>query len=135
MYIAVASQKNIKLNMHVDKDLTINADQDMIKTIVRNLTSNAIKFTPEGGEVQLIAKKDNSIAVIKVKDTGVGIKEDDIKKLFKVKENYTTRGTNEEQGTGLGLIICYDFAKLHGGYIQINSKPGQGSEFEVVIPL
>lgn len=135
IHLAVAEHKNIKIKIDIDPELTIKADQDMIKTIVRNLTSNAIKFTPDGGEIILSAQQKESNVIIKVMDTGVGIHEKDLKKLFKVKESYTTRGTDDEQGTGLGLIICNDFAKLHGGSIHVNSKPGKGSEFIVLIPL
>lgn len=132
--------KEIKLISNAEKDLSINADKNMIDTVIRNLVSNAIKFTPKGGVIivksQTITDENNQkFAEISVKDNGVGISSEIQFKLFKITENITTRGTEEETGTGLGLILCKEFIDRHHGSIWVESDVDKGSKFVFRIPL
>lgn len=129
-----ADKKNIKLKMDVHTDLHIMADYNMLETIIRNLISNAIKFTKEGGTVTVKAIKQHQNTQIIVKDTGVGISKEDIEKLFRIDVSHTTVGTGEEKGTGLGLILCKEFAEKHGGTVSVTSQVGKGSTFIITIP-
>ncbi len=129
-----AGQKKITLTSDVPKSLIIGADENMFRNILRNLVSNAVKFTPKGGEVHLSAEVVDAAVVISVTDNGVGMKPDDIEKLFKIETNFSTRGTESEKGTGLGLLLCKEFVEKHGGKIWIESKEGIGSKFSFTIP-
>ena len=111
------------------------ADRNMVHAILRNLLSNAIKFTPEGGHIVISASKKSAFLSLTVKDSGVGITARDQKKLFNLDAFHTTKGTKDEQGTGLGMIICREFVQKNGGDIQVKSKPGQGSSFTFSLPL
>ncbi|MDX8341384.1 sensor histidine kinase [Draconibacterium sp. IB214405] len=111
------------------------ADRNMFCTIVRNLLNNAIKFTPEGGTITFKAKFSNGKHIFTVADTGVGISHENLKKLFKVDESFSTAGTNEETGTGLGLVLCKELVEKHGGEIWAESEKGKGAEFHFTIPL
>ena len=106
----------------------------MINTILRNLVSNAIKFTPSGGRVEVSAVKREGMLVISVTDTGVGIEPERIGRIFDLSAMETTRGTSNEKGTGLGLILCKEFAEMHGGRIWVESVIGRGSVFTFSIP-
>lgn len=101
----------------------------MFHTIIRNLLSNAIKFTPAGGKVVAQATPKNGLVEISVADTGVGIKKEDLDKLFNKTSTFTTYGTGGEKGTGLGLDICKDFVDKHKGKIWVESAAGKGSRF------
>lgn len=129
--------KNLKL-IATDKiqDYRIQVDKNMFKTIFRNLISNAIKYTKEGGEISIGCGKviDNYMEIF-VKDTGVGISENNLEKLFKIDENITTAGTNQETGSGLGLLLCKEFTDKHNGKIWIESKINAGSTFWLTLPL
>lgn len=131
-----ALQKNIKLDRTVDDSLVVFTDYNMASTILRNLVSNAIKFTPNGGTIIISAKQsDGNFAEFSVRDSGVGISPEDIDKLFKIEVNHTTHGTNNEQGTGLGLILCKEMVHLNKGEIWVESEVGKGSTFRFTIPL
>jgi len=91
--------------------------------------SNAIKFTPQGGRIEVSVDKSENHYMISVKDTGLGIAEQDIPKLFKIESKYSTSGTSNEKGTGLGLILCKEFVEKHGGKIWVESEVGKGSTF------
>jgi len=106
----------------------------MLNTVLRNLVSNAIKFTPKGGEVKVEARVEGDDVKISVCDTGIGIKPETIGKLFKIETSFTTRGTENEKGTGLGLLLCREFIEKHGGKIWVESEQEQGSIFSFVIP-
>jgi len=114
-------------------------DKNMISTILRNLITNAIKYTPEGGKISITISKfeelDKKYFKIKVKDTGIGIAQKDIHKLFKIEESHSTPGTNDEGGTGLGLILCREFVEKHNGRIWVESEVGKGSQFYFTIPV
>jgi len=122
-----------KLVHTVDEKIVINADKEMLSTIIRNLLSNAIKFTPRGGKIIVNANKitDNNAKFIQisVKDNGVGVSKEIQSKIFDISENKSTKGTDKEEGTGLGLIICKEFIEKHGGKIWVESEEGKGSNF------
>ncbi len=124
-----ARQKKIELETNLESPLIIQADKMMIETIIRNLVANALKFTPEGGKISVIVEEDADFVKISVKDTGVGMPESIKNKLFKIDEHVTTRGTNDEKGTGLGLILSKEFVEKHGGKIWVESEEGKGSTF------
>lgn len=130
-----AKQKRIEINNTIESECNVKADQDILRTIITNLLNNAIKFTEKDGEIIINAKKQKHNFNISIKDSGVGIDKTDLVKLFSVKDNFTTLGTNDEKGTGLGLIICKEFTEMHGGKIDVISSSGEGSEFVVTIPI
>ncbi|MFX0122598.1 MAG: ATP-binding protein [Candidatus Hodarchaeota archaeon] len=126
--------KGIKLQEIVPESLTIQADNNSLKTIIRNLISNAIKFTETGGEVVVSGIEKEGIVKISVKDTGVGIENDNLAHLFTFNSEKKRRGTKGEQGTGLGLLICQRLLKKMGGYMTVKSDLGRGSEFIITLP-
>ncbi|WP_372751743.1 tetratricopeptide repeat protein [Labilibaculum sp.] len=135
-----AWDKEIKLMLNAEKDLSITADKNMIDTVIRNLVSNAIKFTSKGGviivELQTVTDENNQkFAEISVKDNGIGVPHEIQSKLFTITENITTKGTEEETGTGLGLILCKEFVERHNGKIWVESDIDKGSTFVFRIPL
>jgi signal transduction histidine kinase len=106
----------------------------MITTILRNLLSNAIKFTRAEGEINLTAEEYNGNILISVIDSGIGIPEENIPKLFRVEKAFSTAGTEKEKGTGLGLVICKEFVEKNNGTLSVESTPGKGSKFIVSLP-
>ncbi len=129
-----AKQKQITLNHSIAPDLKVTADLDMVKTILRNLIGNAIKFTNSGGKIMISAQERKSFVEISVKDSGIGISEEAQRKIFKIDAFQSTAGTNNEKGTGLGLLLCKEFVELHSGNIRVESEPGKGSEFKFTLP-
>lgn len=129
-----AAQKLITIGTELPPVLCVYADKAMIAAILRNLISNAIKFTCEGGEVVISAKQKTDELLITVSDNGVGMSRDAIEKLFRIDQNHTTLGTSKEKGTGLGLILCKEFIEKHGGKIWVDSEVGKGSRFYFTIP-
>jgi signal transduction histidine kinase len=119
----------------MDQETIIYADVNMFSTVLRNLTFNAIKFTHENGEISIYTKKKKNFYEVTVKDTGVGIPRENIKKIFRVDSNLSTRGTNGEKGTGLGLIVCKELIEKHHGKIWVESVVGKGSEFKFTLPM
>ena len=134
-FISAATHKLVSLNNAIPKNLRVSADTDMIKTILRNLISNAIKYSFIGGVITINATELNKFVEISVADNGVGITQNDIKDLFKRNKLHTTRGTNNESGTGLGLILCKEFVEKHGGKIWVESEVGKGSTFRFSLPV
>jgi len=135
VYSSLVSQKKIGLDINCDPGIKVFADENMLSTVFRNLTSNAIKFTNEAGSIFIDAKEfDDKFVEVSVKDTGVGIPLEDREKLFKIDEHLSTRGTNKEEGTGLGLILCKDLIVKNGGQINIESEVGKGTTFKFTIP-
>jgi signal transduction histidine kinase len=106
----------------------------MINTVVRNLISNALKFTEQGGWVSISAKKYENFVQVEVEDNGLGIEKENIPRLFSLEESYSTKGTGDEHGTGLGLILCKDFIERNGGEMFVKSEPGKGSKFIFTLP-
>ncbi len=129
-----AVQKQIILSHTIDPGLNVTADLQMVKTILRNLISNSIKYTYAYGKVEVTAIERNQFVEITINDDGVGISPEDRKKLFKIEAFHTTPGTKNEKGTGLGLLLCKEFIGLHGGDIKIESEPGKGSSFAFTLP-
>jgi signal transduction histidine kinase len=127
--------KHIQLHYVCDKNLIIEGDVNMLSTILRNLISNAIKFTDSGGKVKVEIEKSGSLFKIIVSDTGIGISEKAKQSLFKIGEIVYTKGTNDEIGTGLGLILCVEFISLHKGNIKVESTLGKGSKFIAEWPV
>ncbi len=128
--------KNITLNVDkIDDSLVIKADEDMLHFIFRNLLSNAIKFTPVDGKIQLKTTKYSNGVLFEITDNGVGLTKEKIADLFQIAKQVSTYGTNNEKGTGLGLILCKDFVEKHGGTIWVESEPGKGSSFFFSIPI
>lgn len=130
----VARQKSITISNELHRIVTVVADATMISTILRNLISNAIKFTNPGGEIVINVKQKASELEFTVSDNGVGIKKESIGKLFRIDEPISTQGTKDEKGTGLGLILCKEFVEKHGGKIWVESTAGKGSTFYFTIP-
>ena len=130
----IAEMKKIDLKyLPADEKLVVHGDNDMIKTIIRNLLSNAVKFTPEGKGVEVFYKREGDFARISVRDHGVGIDPERVGSIFHTGE--TTYGTGGEEGSGLGLQLCQDFARKNGGEAQVESTLGEGSTFSFTIPL
>lgn len=129
------NQKEINFHIACPPSLCAYADVDMAKTIVRNLVNNAIKFTPRQGSIGIIANTEANFAVISVMDTGTGMKEEDARTLFDTMVVHSTKGTDGETGTGLGLLICKEFVERNGGEISVESIWGAGSTFKVKLPL
>jgi signal transduction histidine kinase/ligand-binding sensor domain-containing protein len=130
----MANEKNIALKSSVTSNLTIFADRNMIRTILRNLISNAIKFTHRHGQVNVKASSSNNEVEVEVSDTGIGMTQEIISKLFRIDANLSTLGTENEKGTGLGLFLCKEFVEKHGGRIWVESEPSKGSVFKIILP-
>ena len=129
-----ASQKNISIIQHIPGDAIFYADREMINVVVRNLISNAIKFTAPGGKVTITARMETNNTIFSVHDTGIGIPPSIKKDLFEIGKNTRRSGTQNEASSGLGLILCKEFVDLHGGKILVASEEGIGSTFTVSIP-
>lgn len=113
----------------------MNADPEMLRTILRNLLVNAIKFTHSSGAVTVSAETEGENVVFSISDTGVGIPHDQISRLFTLDGSRSTPGTGNEQGTGLGLLLCKEFVNLHGGKIWVQSSPEKGSVFSFTMQV
>lgn len=134
-YKPMALSKNIALHFHINSNQALWADQDMIATVLRNMISNALKFTSPQGQVKITAQQVKYHMQFEVSDTGIGIKKEDICQLFKIDNKLTQMGTANETGTGLGLILCKEFIKKNNGRIWVESKLGKGSRFIFTVPL
>lgn len=130
----LADQKNIHITNNVPSILLVHADRQHINIVIRNLVLNAIKFTKPGGAVSVSAAEQPDKVVIKIADTGIGMTADQISKLFNLSTHFTTYGTGNEKGTGLGLLLCKEFIDANEGAIYVASKPGEGSVFSVELP-
>jgi PAS domain S-box-containing protein len=129
-----AAAKNINLFSEIKQGTQVFVDVDMITAVVRNLISNAIKFTPIDGDIKIITMENDDALTICVSDTGIGICDEDLDKLFRIDISHTTPGTASERGTGLGLILCKEFVERHGGNIWVESQEGEGSTFKFTLP-
>ena len=130
-----AITKNIKTVLDVPSEITVFADRNMIRTVIRNLLSNAIKFTPPDGLIVVGANiRENEVHLV-ISDTGKGMSPENQQKLFRIEETYTTPGTGNEKGSGLGLILCKELVEKNKGKIWVTSKPGEGSNFGFSLPL
>lgn len=130
-----ADKKKINISLKIKEDQNVYADKNSIATVIRNLVSNAIKFTANGGWIDINAKENGNYVEISVNDSGIGIKGDDIDKIFLLDGSFTTKGTANESGTGLGLLLCKEFVEKNNGKIWAESKKGKGSTFFFTLPL
>jgi len=129
-----AYKKSITINCLASAEIYVFADPDMLKTVLRNLISNAIKFTNSGGAINIAAEQSESYTTITISDNGVGMSSVDSAKLFDMSLINTTIGTANEKGTGLGLLLCKEFVEKHSGKIWVVSEPGNGSAFNFTLP-
>ncbi len=130
-----AGKKEIKLSFDFkDKKLFVTADRMMTATVLRNLISNAIKFTPRYGKIAAAIEETDKYAEIRISDTGIGMDKENLNNLFRIDVNQSTPGTENEKGTGLGLILCREFVEKQGGRIYAESEPGKGSCFVITLP-
>jgi signal transduction histidine kinase len=129
-----SERKEIGISISIPQDLCVRADAPMIATVLRNLLSNAIKFTPRGGSVEATAEERESEVEVRIADTGVGLKPDELGRLFRIDESRSTEGTDGESGNGLGLLIAREFVEKNGGGIWAQSAPGTGSTFHFTLP-
>lgn len=132
--IPMAQKKNISIENLINKNIILKVDAFTLSTIISNITSNAIKFTKEGGHINISSEQENENILIKIKDDGVGMTQAKIDELFQLNKNMSTEGTNQEKGTGLGLLICYEFAKLNNASINVESEEGKGTTFIIGLP-
>lgn len=135
IFSMVASLKKIRIREMKPEKMMVNADIDMLKTVVRNLLSNTIKFSKENSEVLVKMEEVDGMAVVSVQDYGCGISEEGQKKLLHTDTHFSTFGTNNEEGSGLGLLLCKDFVVKNGGKLWFTSKEGEGSIFSFSIPV
>jgi len=130
-----ADHKGIELAYEIDEEINVNADYNMISSVVRNLINNAIKFTNKNGKIRVYAEKLEKEYRFGIEDSGVGIPQENIEKLFKIDEKLSTKGTASEVGTGLGLILCKEFIEKHKGRIMVGSEVGKGTTFCFTLPI
>lgn len=135
LFTAIAHTKPIRLLAHLPEEVTVWADEDMIKTVLRNLISNAVKFTHPGGKVEIRLTVEEGFARVSVKDNGVGIPPERRRKIMAGKEPFTTYGTKNEKGFGIGLKLCKEFIRINKGVFRLDSAPGKGSTFSFTVPL
>jgi two-component system, sensor histidine kinase and response regulator len=132
---SIAKIKNISIVHNQSFDYDVYADVNMLKTVLRNLISNAIKFTHNDGEVSVSVVENKGHVEVTISDNGVGMSEEIRNKLFLIETGFTTKGTANEKGSGLGLVLCKEFVEKHGGNIWVNSEPEKGSDFVFSLPL
>ena len=130
-----ARKKRIEINLQENEPHYVRVHKNSVNTVVRNLVSNAIKFTAEGGFITVDIHKTGTQLSVSVADTGIGMSQEVIDKLFRLDKKYSTNGTANEKGTGLGLILCKDFVEKNGGRIAVKSEPGKGSVFTFSFPM
>jgi len=135
LFSEIAKNKNITLQNNIHSDVFMSCDIDMTKTILRNLISNAIKFTNIEGTVTLNCVESDSLVEIQVSDSGIGIIPENIPYLFSIEKNISTTGTKGEKGTGLGLMLCKELIEKQGGKIWVESEVGKGTTFKFTLPI
>jgi signal transduction histidine kinase len=135
LLLASAVKKSITLVNRISAPVILMADQTMLQSVIQNLVSNAIKFTDAGGQITLSARLLNNFYEISVSDSGVGISKENLRKIFDIETTFTSNGTANERGTGLGLLICKEMVEKHGGTIRVESEVGKGSTFIFTIPI
>ena len=131
-----AKIKGIEINLDIPDDITVFADRNILQTVIRNIVSNAVKFTPKGGRIRVSAKAANHSNIeISIKDTGIGMSNKMIDDLFRLDVQTNRKGTEGEPSSGLGLLLCKDFIEKHGGKIWVESEEGKGSIFRFTLPV
>lgn len=132
---AQAAAKTIKLEYEDPAPTPVMAHKNSVTTVIRNLISNSIKFTPTGGTITVSVKKSSDEALVSIADTGVGMSKEVIDKIFRIDAKHSTKGTADEKGTGLGLVLCKDFVEKNNGSIGVHSEEGKGSTFYFTLPV
>ena len=135
LYEDIARQKSISIDTDLPKNIILSVDKSMMSTVLRNFISNAIKFTHSGGKILISAELIENEVFVSVKDSGVGISDVVLEKLFRIDENHSTLGTQNEKGTGLGLVLCKEFVENHNGKVWAKSELGKGSVFGFNLPV
>ncbi len=135
LFSGEAEKKNIELSIKSEPGLKLFSDIDILNTILRNLVSNALKFTKNDGRIQISCSKQNNEVLFCIEDNGVGIPEEKLEAVFDVHRNRSTKGTNNEKGTGFGLVLCKEFIEILGGKIWVESTVGEGSCFSISVPI
>ena len=135
LYNDIAVNKNITINIKIPENFILNVDKLMIDTVIRNLISNALKFSHENSEIDIYLQSDEEFVDIFIQDYGLGMSDYDKSLLFKLETSFSKKGTKNEAGTGLGLILCKELVEKNGGSISINSVVGEGTTFRVRLPL
>jgi signal transduction histidine kinase len=130
-----AREKEVSLVLDVSEKTWVTADKEMFETIIRNLASNAVKFTPPGGTVTIEAERIDEQVEVRIRDRGVGMDQDRLNTLFNIGVLFSSPGTANERGHGLGLQICNEFVRKNGGELKVESTPGKGSTFFFALPL
>jgi signal transduction histidine kinase len=133
LYGQSAVAKNIDIVVNIPTGITLTMDRNTSLIFIGNLINNAIKFTPEGGLLSINTSEEENFVRLHIVDTGIGMPPEVIKNLFKIDESISTQGTNNEKGTGLGLILCKEFVEKNGGDISVISEVGKGSEFIITL--
>lgn len=134
LLLGIAMQKNIVMNFKEEDHCKVLADKDMINTVVRNLLTNAVKFTPEGGHINIHLKQNANFWLCSISDTGIGIAEEAQKNLFTLQQQSPETPRSKDKGIGLGLLLCKEFTLRNGGEIMVESEMGKGSTFTISIP-
>jgi len=134
LHRSAARSKDIRIRACVEPEAVVYADPNMVSTVLRNLVSNAVKFTPRGGEVVVSAEGHGEWQRLSVRDTGIGMRPEDLRKLFRIDVHFSCSGTDSERGSGMGLILCKELVELNAGRISVESEPGKGSTFSVHLP-
>lgn len=133
-YVRIAERKGISLDINIPPSTLIYGDESSLKIVLSNLINNAIKFTDKNGKISITANKKSNKTEIHVSDNGIGIKKQDMNKLFDSDKNFSTRGTDNEKGTGLGLGISYELVQLNGGEISVKENVAGGTTFTLLLP-
>lgn len=133
--IPITQQKGLEYIVDIEDGVMLRADRSMLETVLRNLISNAVKFTSRGGSIIVVGEVSGNEMLFNISDSGVGMEQETVDKLFNLNELITTSGTENEKGTGLGLKLCYEFVKRHGGKLTVESRKGEGSSFSFGIPV
>lgn len=134
LMLNIAMHKNISFNCDIPQNLKVSADKSMLDTILRNLLTNAVKFSQNNGAVNVSAGFQESMVIVSVEDKGIGMDQELLSRLFTLSKISSRKGTAQEKGTGLGLVLCREFVLKHGGEIWVQSKQGQGSVFFFTLP-
>jgi signal transduction histidine kinase len=130
----LAQNKSIKLIVRIEEYIMVYADKNLVSIIIRNLLSNAIKFSNDGGRIIFAAQDNDKMIELSITDNGVGMTKEEINQLFRLDTSFTSRGTADEEGSGLGLLICKEFIETNGGTIKVTSEKGKGSSFIFTLP-
>lgn len=128
-------QKGINITIDIDDSIHVYADKSMVGSIIRNLLQNAIKYTPDKGFIQVCSQRIGKFEQITISDSGVGIRAEDLKEIFDLKQRHSTTGLHGEKGSGMGLALCNEFVMINGGEMSVESTPGAGSDFRFTLPL